>query len=198
MELWFRRYQNEFLALKGADVRGTVIELGGELQYDHARYFPLADRFVVTNIARDCEQYVDLTRMPFQDGECDAFVLVSVLEHVVESERAVSEIARALKPNGKLFATVPFGYPVHDVVDYWRFTAQGIQARLQPLEPLELVNLGGSIATCIDALRRPRGRWLGGRTMIRKAFAIALAMFGRLDRPDGFPLGYGLVARKLP
>jgi SAM-dependent methyltransferase len=66
--------------------------------------------------------------MPFRTGVFDAVICLNVLEHVKDPFRAAREIARVLKPGGKLYCVVPFlqplhGYPHH----YYNMTAQGLR-----------------------------------------------------------------------
>jgi SAM-dependent methyltransferase len=54
--------------------------------------------------------YGDVRGLPFQDGEFDAVVCVSVLEHLVDLDAAVGEIRRVLRPAG----TAVIGFPVRN------------------------------------------------------------------------------------
>jgi SAM-dependent methyltransferase len=47
----------------------------------------------------------DMTALPFGDGEADLFLSYSGLHMIDEPERAVREIARCLKPGGRLVGT---------------------------------------------------------------------------------------------
>ncbi|MCC2668215.1 MAG: type 11 methyltransferase [Armatimonadetes bacterium] len=49
----------------------------------------------------------DLTLLPFRTGSFDVVSALDVIEHVEQDARAVSEIARVLRPGGILVATVP-------------------------------------------------------------------------------------------
>ena len=49
---------------------------------------------------------VDARRMPFQE-EFDVIGAFDILEHVLEDDRALAEIGRALRPGGGLLVTVP-------------------------------------------------------------------------------------------
>lgn len=67
--------------------------------------------------------------LPFLDDTFDAVISVAVLEHVRDPFRCASEIARVLKPGGRLYCCVPFlqpyhGYPHH----YYNMTHQGLAA----------------------------------------------------------------------
>jgi SAM-dependent methyltransferase len=50
---------------------------------------------------------LDITAMPFADGEFDAIICSHVLEHVSDDRAAMSELARVLRPGGWLLVLVP-------------------------------------------------------------------------------------------
>jgi SAM-dependent methyltransferase len=192
----FRHYQDRFLERFGADFRGELVELGGERSRSHRRYFPNVDRYRCTNIARDCDEYLDVTDMHLADDSVDGFLCVSVLEHVFDIHAAIREIERTLRPGGKLLMTVPFGFPRHDEVDYWRLSSDAFPRLLQNFEIAALVNLGGLISTIVDNLKRPKDR-LSRRYLAYKALGLTVALgLRRFDQRDGFPLGYGVLAVK--
>lgn len=65
--------------------------------------------------------------LPFVDGAFDAVLSIAVLEHVKDPFACAREIARVLKPGGRLMCCVPFlqpyhGYPHH----YYNMTHQGL------------------------------------------------------------------------
>lgn len=75
--------------------------------------------------------YGDAARLPFADGVFDTVVLLEVLEHVRQAERAIEECCRVLAEDGHLVISMPFLYPVHDAPhDYQRYTIHGLRARL--------------------------------------------------------------------
>jgi SAM-dependent methyltransferase len=69
----------------------------------------------------------DAHRLPFATGSFDGAVLQSVMEHVRDPNRVLSEAARILKPHGLLYVEAPFLYPVHAQDDYYRWTLQGLR-----------------------------------------------------------------------
>lgn len=72
------------------------------------------------------------TALPFRDATFDVILLSEVLEHVDEPGQAISEIARVLKPGGRLLLTVPFNYMQHEIpFDHSRFTQFGLSALLR-------------------------------------------------------------------
>lgn len=61
--------------------------------------------------------------IPFKPGTFDAVILMNVLEHVYENRGLVQNIAKILKPGGKLIITVPFLLKVHQApFDFSRYT----------------------------------------------------------------------------
>jgi SAM-dependent methyltransferase len=49
----------------------------------------------------------DARRLPFADGSFDRVVAAEVLEHIVEDDAAIAELARVLRPGGTMAVTVP-------------------------------------------------------------------------------------------
>lgn len=83
----------EFLAKRGAEVTGLDPSRGLlSIARDHARDAALDIRYVEGAAER----------LPFGEGEFDAVVCVDVLEHVDHVPTALSEIARVLRPGGRL------------------------------------------------------------------------------------------------
>jgi SAM-dependent methyltransferase len=192
----FRDYQHRYLQAHGPLVKGDVIEIGGELAYGHARHFPNATSFTVSNIAREFELELDATDMPFPDGSQDAFVCVSVLPHMADPALAVAEVHRTLKPGGDFLVVVPFLFPVCDVVDFRRWTPAGLEALLSAFEIRSTVNLGGRISSVANLLQRPVGS-RSRRALVSKGFgAVFTSVMGRFDQIDDSPIGVGIHAVK--
>jgi SAM-dependent methyltransferase len=53
----------------------------------------------------------DATAMPFGDGSFDRVIAAEVLEHVLDDQRAMNELARVLRPGGLAAITVPAFFP---------------------------------------------------------------------------------------
>jgi SAM-dependent methyltransferase len=94
----------------------------------------------------------DLDRpLPFASQAFDGAVCTEVLEHVRDSRRLLSEIARVLKPGAPLLITVPFVYHYHpDPLDCLRLTPFGLGEELKRAGfDVELVGgIGGRLMSC--------------------------------------------------
>lgn len=97
----------------------------------------------------------DIGALPFRDGSLDLVISEVTLEHVAGIDRAVSEIARVLKPGGSVYVTVPFLYPYHESPnDYFRWTLSGLERQFVAFEPLGVGVFAGPMTTLIAFLMR--------------------------------------------
>ena len=60
-------------------------------------------------------QVADVQRLPFADGEFDVAVAAWMLYHVPELERAIAELARVLRPGGRLVAVTNSLLHLHEL-----------------------------------------------------------------------------------
>ena len=90
----------------------------------------------------------DITKLPFKDNSVSMIVCDTVLEHVNDPIKAVSEMYRVLEPSGFVYISVPFLYPFHpSPSDYNRWTEQGLKYLLKDFEPIELGTRSGIFST---------------------------------------------------
>jgi Methylase involved in ubiquinone/menaquinone biosynthesis len=70
--------------------------------------------------------------MPFDNNTYDTVILTEVLEHCPNPLATLKEINRVMKPNGTIFFTVPFLWPLHEMPhDYYRYTPTALQLLLE-------------------------------------------------------------------
>lgn len=66
--------------------------------------------------------------LPFPDESFDCVLCTEVLEHCPDPFAALAEMARVLKPGGRIFLTTPFLVPLHDMPnDYFRYTPSALR-----------------------------------------------------------------------
>jgi SAM-dependent methyltransferase len=193
----FRHYQNTFLERFASRFTGEVIELGCEKSYNHRRFFVNSSNYRCSNITRDYDEYLDITQMTtIESNSVAGYVCVSVLEHVPDFKQALSEIHRTLAPGGLLLLTVPFMFPVHDEVDYWRFSNTFYKDFFEQYDIEVYAHFGGTLSTTATLLQRPK-KSLKPRYLFYKLFGFFLLITAKfVDRVDACPLGIGIVAVK--
>jgi SAM-dependent methyltransferase len=190
-----------------------VLDAGaGEGQYAH--YFA-HHRYCGVDLAVGDTQWnysrldaiADLTALPFRTGAFDAAIHIVTIEHLREPGRALTEIARSLKPGGALLVAAPHEWEVHQAPhDYFRYTRYGLAYLLETagFEQLEIRPSGGYFRLLarrlLNGLQFSSGgvRWL---LFIPAAIllvppALILPFLDFLDRDRNFTLGYICTARK--
>jgi SAM-dependent methyltransferase len=76
--------------------------------------------------------FADCLRLPFGSGTMDNVVCTQVLEHVREPGILVGEMARVLRPGGRLLLSAPMAWPLHEEpFDFYRFTVYGFRHLFQ-------------------------------------------------------------------
>ena len=107
-----------------------VLDAGaGEQQYrwlfDHTEYVSCDfgrgdDAWNYSGLGALC----DLEALPWATETFDVCLLTEVLEHLARPDRVMAEVARTLRPGGRVYVTVPFAFPEHQVPhDFHRYTS---------------------------------------------------------------------------
>lgn len=161
---------------------GTLLDVGVSEGPYRSIFEPAVDRYLgleyppsildkqpeLWNILDRARQSVDVfgdgNRLPFQEASLDTVLCTEVLEHLPHPEAAVREMARVLRPGGRLLLTVPFSQPLHELPsDYWRFTPSALRllAEESGLE-IERIDARGNFASALGATTSQfLLRWLG-------------------------------------
>ena len=157
------------------------------------------------------DYHYDGHSFPFADASFDAILCNQVLEHVFNPDRFLSEIARVLRPGGKLLLTVPFVWDEHEQpYDYARYSSFGLYALLnkQGLKILHHQKLGADASILFQLANAYLFKIAQGLPSAIKRLLIAPAMaainvIGLLARrllpknPDLF-LDHVILAEKHP
>lgn len=159
--------------------------------------------------ARSADIVADLAALPLPDGDIDLVVCTEVLEHIAEPGRALEEVARVLRPGGRLLMTVPFVVELHEEPhDYYRYTPHALRMLLSSagFAAIEVRPLTGWYSTLAHVMRHNGLATRGpspGRTSRAVSFAVLVLsdllrrVAPRLDRLDerrALPLGWVATA----
>lgn len=181
---------------------GTIYELGAPTDY-YKKFVHLEQSYVITDYGSNTSLDVDMTDMPFEDNSIDAFFSAFALEHVKDYKKAISEIKRTLKKEGRLMLVVPFLYYYHGAPsDYIRFTDSYLKELFGDMKIYAVVPLGNRdlcIAEFFDERSFTPGKHRGIKKffyrMISACFVIKY-MLSPHQNP-GFASAYLLFAEKI-
>lgn len=199
-----------YQSLIEAHAAGRLLDLGcGRVPF-YQLYAPRVDDCVCVDWEHSLHDgsHVDLTAdlgrpLPLPSAGFDTILLTEVLEHVPHPEILWAEIARLLRPGGKLILTVPFLYWIHESPhDHFRYTGHRLAlfCREHGLEVLHLAPTGGAPEVVLDVLAKLCGvsRLLSALHLALARAVVALPPVRALSRRTAelFPLGYALVAAR--
>ncbi len=127
------------LARVAPRAHGRLLDVGCGAKPYEAIFLPFVDSYVgiehegtfaATNAGAQSRADVlyDGKRLPFESGSFDTVLSLQVLEHTPRPAELLAEMARVLREDGLLIATVPFSFRLHEEPhDYFRFTTHGMR-----------------------------------------------------------------------
>jgi len=146
----------------------------------------------------------DLGALPFAGDSFEAALNVVTLEHLAEPGRALAELARVLRPGGRLLLVAPQEWEVHQSPhDYFRYTRHGLEHLLmQAGLRVERMEAAGGIFRLLG--RRLLNAWQAAPGVVWKLLlapvflplGLVVPILDFLDRRRDFTLGYTCIARK--
>jgi SAM-dependent methyltransferase len=160
------------------DFIGSVLDVGcGEKPYQH----------LLTNAPGRATSYLGLdlpgnnygepdlvwdgVTIPLPQNKIDSVMLTEVLEHTPAPQTVLNEVARVLKPNGFLFLTVPFIWPIHCVPhDEFRYTPFALRRLLETagFKDIKIKATGGRHAVLAVVL----GLWVRRRPLTSRVHLV--------------------------
>jgi SAM-dependent methyltransferase len=156
---------------------------------------------------RALDALTDLSALPFPADTFDAALNIVTLEHLRDPAAAIAEIARVLKPGGRLLLVAPFEWEEHQQPhDFFRYTRFGLRMLLESggLCEIQIVPAGGFFRLLSRRLlnglqffmRGVGGLLLPPAVLIFVPLSLLVPLLEPLDRDHHFTLGYICTARK--
>ncbi|MDP6936534.1 MAG: class I SAM-dependent methyltransferase [Candidatus Marinimicrobia bacterium] len=108
-----------------------VVNIGSGVESFYKNIFRPFQGIIRMGIPHDGEVnvYADAMSLPLKNESIDLFISSSVIEHLPNPEKAVSELYRSLKIGGLVYAEIPFIGAYHMAPhDYQRYTISGIES----------------------------------------------------------------------
>lgn len=121
--------------------KGVLLDIGcGEMPY---KEMIIKNSKITTYIGMDIENpkyqantkpdiFWDGKKIPLPDNSVDCAISTELFEHLPDIDAVLKEVIRVLRPNGRLFFTVPFLWPLHDnPQDEYRYTPFSLKRHLE-------------------------------------------------------------------
>jgi SAM-dependent methyltransferase len=126
---------------------GLLLDVGSGYS-PYRTLFTKAEKYIGLDSAWDRTPSVvtDVQTLPINSRAADSVLCAEVLEHVVDPDKVVKEIARTLKLGGLFLVTTPMSWNLHyEPYDFRRYTCYGLWQLLarHGFEPIETRRIGG-------------------------------------------------------
>ncbi|MFO1478201.1 MAG: class I SAM-dependent methyltransferase [Verrucomicrobiota bacterium] len=151
----------------------------------------------------------EIYSIPLPDASVDVILCTQVMEHLKYPTKAIQEMARLLKPGGRLCITVPFASDEHMLpYDYFRYTRFALEFLLMEngFEKPEIIPQGGRFIL-MGKMIKDLFPLLTNRPGLQKALWILQApvvvptlfllyLLDPLDRKKHFTNNYDCIAKR--
>lgn len=171
-----------------------------------AHYRPLFKNYLGFDVDRSVKTdfIADGYAIPIRSNSVQNAICIQVMEHMLYPQKALDEMNRILKPNGKLLITVPQGGALHDEpYDFFRYTPYSLKFLLENsgFQITELKPKGGYFWYLGNRLKQMKNfspKLIRPIVMAVFSFLIPLILFylDDIDKEKKLTLGYSVIATK--
>lgn len=113
-------------------VRGRLLDAGAGRQAYRAMLQRYCASYESLDVGGAADHVADLQRTGLPDAQYDSIFCTQVLHHLPEPGAAISEMARMLRPGGRVVISAPHLVWMHNEPhDFWRFTRYGMRHLLE-------------------------------------------------------------------
>lgn len=145
-----RKGLSRYIRQLAPELNGKILDIGcGTKPYSQffhgSEYIGLELDIGENRKSKFADYYYDGKRFPFIDSSFDSVILSQVFEHVFNPDEFMNEVARILKPGGKLLLTVPFIGDEHEKpYDFGRYSSFGLKFILE-MHNFKILSMNKSI-----------------------------------------------------
>jgi len=131
----------------------------------------------------------DLHKIKWQSNYFDTVIATEVLEHLRESQKAIEEIYRILKPGGICILSTRFIHAYHpDPKDYYRFTKDALNYLFRNFNKIEIYPHGNRFQVLWQLINTGK---------IKIILNLFNPLFARINIKDNkFPCGFVVYSQK--
>jgi len=193
-------------------VKGIVLDAGSGSSNRYNDLFNDVSKYITLDIdpANNPEIVASVEDIPLGDKSVDTVISTQVLEHLKNTELAIKEFYRVLKPGGYALVTIPQCGELHEEPnDYFRFTNFGIKYLFENagFEFVSIDQRGGffsmiaqmKIRYLVDRFDLYHRRWAILFLPLFKLYGKFMISLDRLDKSPAnrkHTLGWCLLAQK--
>jgi len=181
--------------------RGKILDIGsGKSPYK--KFFVNSEEYIKIDkfdylgidIKADIEKGI-----PIKNNSVDGVVCFQVIEHLMRYKKAVNEIYRVLKNDGKCLLTTNMAVPLHgEPYDYFRFTKYSLREIFKKFRYVEIKENGGAALSIVQLIVWGISDVFPG--IIARPFILLFNLFGKLADKlfynPVFTLNYSVFAIK--
>jgi SAM-dependent methyltransferase len=198
-----------YLPLMKTHLRGRLLECACDRLPYYEVYRPYVDEVICTDwaVTREDNPFVDFfhdlnTPLPLEDSTFDSILMTDALAHIKRPHLLFRELARVLRPGGKILITSTFinwyGEPPYE---YMRCSAYALEdmSREAGLDVVHLVPYGGHADVLLDTLNKGMAGRMSNRIFRVLRWILVKTPWYRKNRKktsDRYPIGFCLVAQK--
>lgn len=143
----------QLIAKHAYHITGSMLDVGAlNPRYNHLFKATVTSVDIIVNEKLGV-LYGDIEKgLSFPDNSFDSVICIEVFEYLDDYQRAINEIYRLLKPDGRAFISVPFFYRDH--TDNLRFTEKMFTAKLQRFRSVKSIRIGNGYVAVWDILKK--------------------------------------------
>ena len=128
----------------------------------------------------------DIRDLPLEDALFDHVLCIEVLEHIYDTQKALNEMQRVLKPGGSMVITTPFLFHIHgDPNDFVRLSKNFFEEALSPQFETDVFQFGHRLHVFLDLITTTSRALVPVRLLSHVVTPLGWCLRSKSDAPSG-------------